>query len=109
MRIAGLAIIGDDDGLVPLEAKRDAKTVPAPIMSARLDTLIRQFLAIAARLNREADWFSLKTVSGREDRWREFGFDGYSRERFRREIVIERCPLERDSYRDRRGRKGGHR
>src|SRR4029077_4282957 len=47
--------------------------------------------------------------SGREDRWREFGFDGYSRERFRREIVIERCPLERGSYRDRRGRKGGHR
>src|SRR4029077_12707288 len=46
-------------------------------------------------------------VSDREDRWREVGVNGYSWERFRREIVIERCPLERDSYQDRRSRKRG--
>src|SRR5712675_255389 len=55
-----------------------------------------------------ADGFSLKTVSGREDRWEEFGFDGDAGERFRHENVAERGPLERNGYRGRRCREGGH-
>src|SRR5437764_14605799 len=78
-------------------------------MSVRLDTFIRKILPAIARLNRAGGPVQPKdNSSGREDRWREFGFDGYSEERSGREIVIERCPLEHDSYRNWRGRKGGH-
>src|SRR5436305_8045133 len=48
-------------------------------------------------------------MSGREDRWGEFGFDRYARERLWREVVGERCPLDRNGDCRWRHRECGYR